>query len=30
MQIALSSDVAVVSERATFRVPELYRGIPDT
>ena len=30
MQIALCSDVAVVSERATFRVPELYRGIADT
>jgi len=30
MQIALCSDMAVVSERATFRVPELYRGIADT
>jgi enoyl-CoA hydratase/carnithine racemase len=28
--IAMLSDVAVVSERATFRVPELYRGIADT
>jgi enoyl-CoA hydratase len=26
----MCSDVAVVSERATFRVPELYRGIADT
>ena len=30
MQIAMCSDMAVVSERATFRVPELYRGIADT
>src|SRR5205085_3549365 len=30
LMIALLSDVAVVSERATFRVPELYRGIADT
>jgi enoyl-CoA hydratase len=30
LQIALCSDVAVVSDRATFRVPELYRGIADT
>lgn len=30
LQIALCSDVAVVSERATFRVPELFRGIADT
>jgi enoyl-CoA hydratase len=30
LQIAMCSDVAVVSERATFRVPELYRGIADT
>ena len=30
LQIALCSDMAVVSERATFRVPELYRGIADT
>lgn len=30
LQIAICSDVAVVSERATFRVPELYRGIADT
>ncbi|WIM85893.1 enoyl-CoA hydratase/isomerase family protein [Candidatus Mycobacterium wuenschmannii] len=29
-QIALCSDIAVVSERATFRVPELFRGIADT
>lgn len=28
--IALCSDMAVVSERATFRVPELLRGISDT
>ena len=28
--IAMLSDVAVASERATFRVPELYRGIADT
>lgn len=27
--IALLADVAVVSERATFRAPELLRGIPD-
>ena len=30
LQIALCSDMAVVSDRATFRVPELYRGIADT
>jgi enoyl-CoA hydratase len=30
LQIALCSDMSVVSERATFRVPELYRGIADT
>ena len=30
LQIALCADMAVVSERATFRVPELYRGIADT
>jgi enoyl-CoA hydratase/carnithine racemase len=28
--MTLLSDVAVVSERATFRAPELYRGIADT
>jgi enoyl-CoA hydratase/carnithine racemase len=28
--IAMLSDVAVVSDRATFRTPELYRGIADT
>jgi enoyl-CoA hydratase len=28
--IAMLSDVSVVSDRATFRVPELYRGIADT
>jgi enoyl-CoA hydratase/carnithine racemase len=28
--IALCSDLAVASERATFRVPELLRGISDT
>jgi enoyl-CoA hydratase/carnithine racemase len=27
--IAMMSDVAVASDRATFRVPELLRGIPD-
>jgi enoyl-CoA hydratase/carnithine racemase len=27
--IAMMSDIAVVSENATFRVPELLRGIPD-
>ena len=26
----MCSDLAVVSERATFRVPELFRGIADT
>jgi enoyl-CoA hydratase len=30
LQIAMCSDIAVVSDRATFRVPELYRGIADT
>jgi len=30
LQIALCSDMAIVSDRATFRVPELYRGIADT
>jgi enoyl-CoA hydratase/carnithine racemase len=30
LQIAMCSDLAVVSNRATFRVPELYRGIADT
>jgi enoyl-CoA hydratase/carnithine racemase len=30
LMIAMLSDVAVVSDRATFRVPELYRGISDT
>ncbi len=28
--ISMLSDMAVVSERATFRVPELFRGIADT
>jgi len=28
--IAMMSDVAVVSERATFRAPELLRGVADT
>ncbi len=28
--MAILSDVAVASERATFRAPELYRGIADT
>ena len=27
--IAMLADVAVVSDRATFRVPELLRGVPD-
>jgi len=27
--VAMMSDIAVASERATFRVPELLRGIPD-
>jgi enoyl-CoA hydratase len=27
--IAMVADIAVVSDRATFRVPELLRGIPD-
>lgn len=27
--MAMFSDIAVVSDRATFRVPELLRGIPD-
>jgi enoyl-CoA hydratase len=30
LQIAMCSDMAVVSDRATFRVPELFRGIADT
>lgn len=30
MQIALCSDLSVVSEQATFRVPELFRGYADT
>ncbi len=30
LQIALCSDLAVVSDCATFRVPELFRGIADT
>lgn len=30
MLIAMMSDVAVASERATFRAPELFRGIADT
>ena len=28
--MAMLSDVAVASETATFRCPELYRGIADT
>ncbi|MBX6387572.1 MAG: enoyl-CoA hydratase/isomerase family protein [Frankia sp.] len=28
--MAIMSDVAVASERATFRAPEIYRGIADT
>src|SRR3954453_10802262 len=27
--VAMMADIAVASERATFRVPELLRGIPD-
>ena len=27
--IAMMADIAVVSDRATFRIPELLRGIPD-
>jgi enoyl-CoA hydratase/carnithine racemase len=30
LMIAMCSDMAVVSDRATFRVPELLRGIADT
>lgn len=30
LQIALCADMAVISDRATFGVPELYRGIADT
>ncbi|MGD1257980.1 enoyl-CoA hydratase/isomerase family protein [Mycobacterium seoulense] len=30
LQIALCSDLSVASDRATFRVPELFRGIADT
>lgn len=30
LQIAMCGDIAIVSDRATFRVPELYRGIADT
>ena len=30
MMIAMLSDVAVASDRATFRSPEIYRGIADT
>ena len=30
MLIAIMSDIAVASDRATFRAPELYRGIADT
>jgi len=30
LMIAMLSDMAVVSERATFRAPELFRGIADT
>ena len=30
LMIAMLSDMAVASERATFRVPELFRGISDT
>lgn len=30
LMVAMLSDMAVASERATFRAPELYRGIADT
>jgi enoyl-CoA hydratase/carnithine racemase len=30
LMIAMCNDIAVVSDRATFRVPELFRGIADT
>jgi enoyl-CoA hydratase/carnithine racemase len=30
LMIAMLSDVAVASDRATFRAPEIYRGIADT
>ena len=30
LQIAMCSDMAVVSDRSVFRVPELFRGIADT
>ena len=30
LMIAICSDMAVASDRATFRVPELFRGIADT
>jgi enoyl-CoA hydratase/carnithine racemase len=30
MMIAMLSDIAVASDRATFRSPEVYRGIADT
>jgi enoyl-CoA hydratase/carnithine racemase len=30
LQIAMCSDMSVVSDRATFRVPELFRGVADT
>ena len=30
LMIAMCSNIAVVSDRATFRVPELFRGIADT
>lgn len=30
MMIAMLSDVAIASEKATFRSPEIYRGIADT
>jgi enoyl-CoA hydratase/carnithine racemase len=29
LRIAMMADIAVVSDRATFRVPELLRGIPN-
>ena len=30
LMIAMLADVSITSDRATFRVPELYRGIADT
>ncbi len=30
LMIAMCNDMAVVSDHATFRIPELFRGIADT